>query len=563
MLFATGCSASSSAPSTSAGDGGAELPAPRPLTPASASFSTSRRPTFRWDLAQGTDGARLEICRDRGCTHVVDTLDAAGGMVTPAGDLPSGTLFWRLHGMAGGRAGKAVSATWELVSPVRSAPVATTWGSLLDADGDGLADVAVGDSNSFTPTQHVYVYLGSQHGPAAAPSSVLTAPKPINHYAASLATAGDLDGDGYVDMAVGSPNDDTVYVYRGGSSGFSDPPALVLKGPSMTRFGFAVAGAGDVNGDGYADLIVGSPIRAPTGGSAVQGEARVYFGAAAGLSPSSFAELEPAAGSDEQGFGQYVSGAGDLDGDGRADVAVYGGAGSFNPQRVYVYLGRSAKFGAAPDATLEYEGSNTLWLDNAAPLACAGDVDGDGYADVVMGTPVPFTMDYVIDHFSLFRGAPSGLDPFPAMRVDSPLPTGDHFGLGFAAADFDGNGAADLAVSTIAFELPSTSVLVYGSAAQSPAVQGRISTEEATWYNEREIESSGDVDGDGYPDLVVGYPERATPSNVPGPDGGASSLQGAVEVHRGGPNGVDPASSWTLLPPDTSAAAYGATLARP
>lgn len=561
--FLAACSPASSAPSTSAVGDGAGAPAPRLLAPASASFSTSRQPTFRWTLARGTDGARIEICRDRGCAQLVTAADATGDAWTPAVALPSGVLFWRLHPIAAGRIGDSVSASWELVSPFGSAPLATTWGSLIDANGDGFADVVVGDSNSFTATQHVYVHLGSAGGPSLAPSAVLSATAPVDHYATSLASAGDLDGDGYPELAVGSPNEDTVYVYRGGPSGYAEPPALLLKGPAKTEFGFAVGGAGDVNGDGYADLVVGFPIAAPTAPSAVQGAARVYFGSASGISPGAFVALAPAAGSDEQGFGQYVSGAGDLDGDGRADVAVYGGVGSFDPQRIYVYLGGSHTFGAAPDLVLQYDGSNTEWLDNAAPLACAGDLDGDGYADLAMGTPVPFSMTYQLDHVSIFPGGPSGPGPLPAMRLNDPLATGDHFGLGLAPADFDGDGVEDLAVSTLAYELPSTSAVVYRGDSLSPALVARIATEETQWYNERELGGAGDVDGDGYPDLVVGYPERKTPSSAPAPDGGTTTLQGAVEVYRGGPHGLATAASWTLLPPDGTAVAYGATLARP
>lgn len=488
------------------------------------------------------------------------SFDATGSSGVPPSELPTGLVFWRLRGLSGGAAGSATSAAWELVIPTRSAGVATTWGAMLDANGDGVGDAVVGDSNGFQPSQHVYVFLGSPHGPPSKPSSVLSASSPLVHYAASIASAGDVDGDGYGDLAVGSPSEDTVYFYLGGPSGYSDPPSLVLTGPAQSRFGSAVSGGGDVNGDGYADLVVGAPIQPASGGSSVVGAARLYFGGPSGLSPSAFVELAPPSSSDEQGFGQYLSNAGDVDGDGRGDVAVYGGIGSFDPQRIYLYLGGSKTFGAAPDYTLEYDGTNYSWLDVANVLSCAGDLNGDGYADLAIGTP-PLGADYTVDHVSLFYGGPS-MSPDPSMRIDSPLATGDHFGLSLAAGDFDDDGADDLAVGTLCFDVLPPSALVYGGGGNLPSLQTSITTRDRAWQADREL-GVADVDGDGFPDLLVGYPGRATPAPGPGADGGPTVLLGAVEIHRGGPAGVATAPAWTLLPPDATTVAFGATLARP
>jgi hypothetical protein len=431
---------------------------------------------------------------------------------------------------------------------------------MMDANGDGFGDVVVGDTNGFQPSQHVYLYLGGPRGPSAAPSAVLSGQSATVHYAESLASAGDVDGDGYGDFAVGSPTEDTVYFYRGGPAGYADPPSLLLSGPAKSRFGGAVSGAGDVNGDGYADLVVGLPIRLPRSGTSVVGGASVYFGSASGLSPSSFVELTPPATSDEQGFGQFVSNAGDLDGDGSADIAVYGGVGSFDPQRIYVYRGGGKSFGAAPDFTLEYDGTDYSWLDAANVLACAGDLDGDGYPDLAMATPHLGTA-YDVDHISLFHGGPS-LTPVPSLRLDSPIAMADHFGLGLAANDFDRDGVDDLAVGLLCFDVLPPSALVYGGGAGVPWLQTRIETRDRLWQAVREV-GAADVDGDGFPDLVVGYPGRVTSSSGRAADGGSISLHGAVEIHRGGPGGVGDAASWTLLPPDDATVAFGATLARP
>jgi hypothetical protein len=81
-------------------------------------------------------------------------------------------------------------------------------------------------------------------------------------------------------------------------------------------------------------------------------------------------------------------------------------------------------------------------------------------------------------------------------------------------------------------------------------------TLDTTQRNEREI-GIGDVDGDGYADVFVAFPARATQAA----DG--SVLHGAVEVHPGGPGGASGSPRWILLPPDNKAAAYGGSLVRP
>ena len=549
------CTGSRSTPPTEdagPGEAAASVAAPRPMSPVSVSFLTSRHPTFRWQLPQGADGARVDVCADRACERLLATFDAAGDHGAPPTDLPAGAVFWRVRGTVSGAVGAAISATWELVVPAQSAPVSTAWGAMLDANGDGFGDVAVGDSDAFAPTQHVYVHHGGAAGPSAAPSSVLSAASPVAGYAASIASAGDVDGDGFGDLLVGSPGEDSVYFYRGGPGGFGDPPSAVLPGPAMSSFGAAVSGAGDVDGDGYADIVVGLPLRASPAGSLVQGAAILYYGGPGGPSSSRSIELGPRSGSDAQGFGTFVSTAGDIDGDGLGDVAVWGGIESTDPQYVLVYYGGAHRFGVAPSALLQYEGTSPSWLGSANLLACAGDTNGDGYPDLVMSTPVPPMVGFTVDHLSLFFGGPNGAALVPSRRIPSPLATTDHFGLSMAGLDANQDGLDDLATSTASYAQPPVAALLYLGAAPGPALAATITTTDPTTLLEREVGSSGDIDGDGFPDLVVGFPSRVT-----------GALHGAVEVYAGSAQGLGVVARWVLLPPDGTAMAYGASLVRP
>jgi hypothetical protein len=560
LLALAGTSCGSSSQGSSVADAGeegsSEVPAPRPVAPASASYCTSNVPTFRWELGAGSDGARVEVCADRACARVLTSFDVHGANGAPAGALPAGVVFWRMRGLSGSVESASTSPTWELVVPPLPAPVALTWGALSDGNGDGYADLVVGDSDAFTETQHVYFYLGGPHGPPRAPTSILSAPAPSVHYAASVAIAGDVDGDGYPELLVGSPSEDKVYVYAGGSSGYAEPPATVLLGPAMTAFGSAVSGAGDVNGDGYADIVVGNPDREATPASPVQGGAIVYFGSAAGLSNSSSVTLPSIGVSDEQGVGQFVASAGDANGDGLADVAVYGGLGTTDPQDIIVYMGSAKGFGTSPGLPLQYEGSNTTWMGNANLLSGVGDVNGDGYPDLAMASAAPPSSGFEADHVSIFTGGASGLSPVPALRLDSTIPTMDHFGMSIAGADFDQSGDEDVAVAIVSYAMPAQAVQVYEGGPVDPMLVATITTTDPTVKFEREV-GAGDVNGDDYPDLILGYPSRTTPF------GDAGALHGAIAVYLGSSCGVSLTPSYTLLPPDGTAVAFGASIVRP
>jgi hypothetical protein len=161
-----------------------------------------------------------------------------------------------------------------------------------------------------------------------------------------------VNGDGYSDVIVGAQeydngetNEGRVFAYQGSSSGLSASPSWTAESnQSGARFGSTLSTAGDVNGDGYSDVIVGS--HRYDNGEVDEGRAFVYLGSASGLSanPSWTAE------SDQAGavFGAPVSTAGDVNGDGFADVIV--GASSYdgghtNEGRVFAYYGNEGRGG--------------------------------------------------------------------------------------------------------------------------------------------------------------------------------------------------------------------------
>jgi hypothetical protein len=462
--------------------------APRPIAPLSTSRVTNRRPKLRWALPSHVTSATVDLCLDRACTRLIGApilVEAAS--YVPTSDLPSGVVYWRLHPST---RTNLTSATWEFTVGARSAPVDTSWGTTLDVNGDGYADLVVG------ATEAVYVYLGNEKGLGAVPATTLTGPSgPGADYGTSVASAGDVNGDGYADLVVGAPatsqlgeNPGDAYIYLGGPTGLATTPSTTLIGSAGDQlFGNSVASAGDVNGDGYADLVVGAVGFSKNSTP----RAHVFLGSAGGLATTPATTLTRPDRSSEHShtlFGYSVASAGDVDGDGYADVVIGASGGA------YVFRGGSNGIAA-----------RTTSLSNPAPgdglfglsVAGAGDVNGDGYADVVVGTSgAPY----------VYLGGPTGIATTPAVSLTIPYPAVTVEAVA-SAGDVDGDGYGDIVVGAIHGSTSTGPAYVYlGSAtglASAPAMTltGPLGPVDNFGWS---LASAGDVNGDGYADVVVG-----------------------------------------------------------
>ncbi|MFN7950594.1 MAG: FG-GAP-like repeat-containing protein [bacterium] len=202
----------------------------------------------------------------------------------------------------------------------------------------------------------------------------------------AVASAGDVNGDGYDDVLVGEPEyvaagsqRGRVHLFRGSATGLATTPAQVLTEPGGLvggYFGSALASAGDVNGDGFDDVIVGA-FGGESGGG-VAGHAYLFLGSASGLGTTS--AWTPNLGGAVTGFGFAVASAGDVNGDGYADVLVGTPLGT---PRAFLFLGSAAGLGATPAWTA----TGAVGERFGHAVASAGDVNGDGFDDVVVGVP--------------------------------------------------------------------------------------------------------------------------------------------------------------------------------
>lgn len=203
----------------------------------------------------------------------------------------------------------------------------------------------------------------------------------------SVSGAGDVNGDGIADLIVGASRAGQSYVVFGTEDGYPKTLDLgALDGSngfalSGNNSGSSVSGAGDINGDGFDDVIVGGV------------QSHVVFGAASGFPARlDLDNLDGGNGFAVIGGGRSVSEAGDVNGDGLDDFII-GDPGAGRAGRAYVVFGASDSFPPAI-ALLNLDGSNGFTLegvsrygDTGASVSGAGDVDGDGFDDLIIGAP--------------------------------------------------------------------------------------------------------------------------------------------------------------------------------
>ena len=498
------CTAVEMMPMPSGTDAAADVPvdvfvtptAPRPLLPASNSAVTAGALTFSWALPAGADGARVELCSDRTCSTVVRRIDATGTHTDPIGDLARGVHWWRVCARAEGVLGDP-SPAWPVTTlGPNGANTANFAFPVLDVDGDGYGDVVVGDPDAANAS----VYSGGPSGLGTTQDAVLTGGSPNSRFGETIAAAGDVNGDGFGDLVVGAPGESTIYVFHGSASGLPTRPSTILTragSPPSAALGTDVAGVGDIDGDGYGDIAVGTGFLAT---------AFLYRGGPMGIVGPAIAISAP---DGDARFGTSLAAAGDTNGDGYADVIV-GAFGTTNTLGyACVFQGSAAGLGTAPSATVRGAVMNTQF---GLSVSGVGDVNGDGLADLAVGEWVRDRVEiHYGDRVTTVRSPPAVL--LPPAGVNTPARFGVSVGR---AGDFDGDGFDDVVVgaqdaaTAAVFSGTASGPSSVPSHVLVPAVGangsgfGRI------------VGGGGDFDGDGLGDAWVGVTSAQTASAFAG-----------------------------------------------
>jgi hypothetical protein len=310
----------------------------------------------------------------------------------------------------------------------------------------------------------------------------------------SWGTFPDFNGDGFGDVAVGTSNG-TVYVYYGSKTGLADTPTeLSIEGGAVFAFGWLMASAGDVNGDGFGDLLVGAA-KLPDGGDG--SKLYLYGGGSDGIVAEPFSVIdhdELLHNGDPQypGKGSVLRGGADINQDGYGDFVVTAPAPPNMSSAVAVFLGGSenvmrTKPVQAPSGSAEFGRSIAF---------C--DLGGDGLADLVVGAPgTPATP------VAVYEGTGVGF------QLSQQLPADEGFGKTVACGDYAHDGYPDVVAAwpnSGARGYEDGDIWLYGSNGILATTGVSLPNQGTGSYVEsgRLMATVGDMNADGIHELVVG-----------------------------------------------------------
>ena len=469
------------------------------------------------------------------------------------------------------------------------APRADKSGDFYDGRDSGKSYVIFGNSNGFTPSLKLSELDGTN-------GFVLQGIDLYDYSGSSVSGAGDINGDGFDDLIIGAPNAGYLFEYRFGPANIGQGESYVVFG--STSFdaslelseldgtnGFVLEGideryhtgqsiseAGDINGDGFDDLIIG----APGAGTSIfyyrysynsdRGESYVIFGSSNGFDANiNLAELDGTNGfvlkgiDDNDDSGSSVSGAGDINGDGLDDLIIGApGAGNvvgryvgydndfkdvygfyYNDRRgeSYVIFGSRSGFEASVDLGA-LDGSNGFVLKginsgdrSGYSVSGAGDINGDGFDDLIIGAVGVESLNYSPDDearsesyvvfgsgrgfsASVDLGSLDGSNGFVLKGINS----GDRSGISVSrAGDINSDGFDDLIIGADGADSN-----FYGRAGESYVVYGRSGFEASLEPSDLDgsngfvlkginsgdrlgnsVSGAGDINDDGFDDLII------------------------------------------------------------
>ncbi len=287
---------------------------------------------------------------------------------------------------------------------------------LVDVNRDGRADALIvatrvaGETNA---RGKVELFLGTDTG--LAPTLAWSVQGESAESLGAGLAVGDVNGDGWPDILLGAPQsagennrNGRINIYFGSAAGFSPSPNQVLRGfTARSQFGESIAAFGDLNGDNCTDIVVGAPGIAgtPTG----RGEAYLFLGSRTGVSKQP--AWQARGWRDDCLFGKRVAGAGDVNGDGIPDLIVGAPCAPTDARfsaRATLWLGRREGFSQEPDWQVTSEAGHTGF---GTLAGCAGDLDGDGLDDFFISSPLEE------GRIDVFRGLRKGYgygEQFPA-----------------------------------------------------------------------------------------------------------------------------------------------------
>ncbi|MBW4641106.1 MAG: FG-GAP repeat protein [Gloeocapsa sp. UFS-A4-WI-NPMV-4B04] len=375
----------------------------------------------------------------------------------------------------------------------------------------------------------------------------------------SVSNAGDVNGDGFDDILIGAPSATRngqngageSYVVFGSSGGFSanfnlstlnGSNGFVITGiNAFDSSGDSVSSAGDINGDGFDDLIIGADGADPNGQSYVVFGSSGEFSANLNLSTLNGSNGFAINGINQSDYsGSSVSSAGDINGDGFDDILIGAPGADFNGQNLagesYVVFGSSGEFSANLNLST-LNGSNGFKINgidvnnrSGRSVSLAGDVNGDGFDDILIGAPgAHFNGQYNAGESYVVFGSSEGFSANLNLStlngsngfVINGIGTGDNSGNSVSnAGDVNGDGFDDILIAAFGAVLngqynASKSYVVFGSSGGFSANLNLSTLNGSNGFainginvndlsGNSVVSSAGDVNGDGFDDILIG-----------------------------------------------------------
>jgi len=358
-----------------------------------------------------------------------------------------------------------------------------------DVNGDGFDDIIVGSNiiTSLNYRSYAYIFYGGMTMNNIADVTLIGE---LNTYLVCVSSAGDVNGDGYSDVIMGSYQPSISYrglisVFYGGYSMDANPDFTFYPNGSYSGLRFSVSTAGDVNADGFSDVIIG--VGSEEFATSPPGKAFLFYGGIGGIFHTPAVTFSGVYRGDK--YGLSVSSVGDVNGDGFSDAAVSSTYYNSYSGRLFIYYG-GINMDNSSDIVLSGENP---FDEFGTKFSSAGDVNGDGYSDVIVSSP---GYNLSTGRVYIYYGG-IYMDNVPDMSIAGKY---KFAGLG----DVNGDEYSDIIIGNSSYFSSTGQVKIYfgGSIMDSLAdieMSGSI-VDNAFGLSV----SGGDLNGDGYPDIFVG-----------------------------------------------------------